>query len=251
MIYASALVIPDLHVPYEDKKAVNLMYKVAKDLPKLKEVVMLGDVLDYYSVSSHLKSPEIGSILRNEVELGRSFLDRLREKFPKQTIKFIEGNHEFRLQRYIKANAPDLNGLLTTQDLLGLDRLDIDWIPYGPHQLTHILDIPDLCARHEPYSMSANFMRQTAMKIHKSLMFGHTHQSAYRSTRNAMGKRVKVYSCGHMVDERHPCFDYYRSAKPWEKGFAVVYKTKNEWFVDQLNISDEYEVIYRGKSYRV
>ncbi len=251
MIYATALVIPDLHVPYEDKKALKLMYKVAKDLPKLKQVILLGDVLDFYSMSSHLKSPNIESILKNEIDCGKQFLQKLRSKFPSQNIKFIEGNHEFRLQRYIKKNAPDLNGLLSTPELLDLDYLDIDWIPYGPEQLAQVLEIEDLCARHEPYSMSINFIRQTASKIHKSLMFGHTHQAAFRSTKNAMGKRVSVYSCGHMVQENHPCFDYYRSAKPWQKGFAIVYQTKNDWFVEQVNISDNYEVIYHGKSYRV
>ena len=251
MIYSSALIVPDLHVPFEDKKAVKLMYKVAKDLKKLKQIVLLGDVLDFYSVSSHLKSPQISDILENEIDAGYNFLAKMRNKFLDVEIKFIEGNHENRLTRYINKNSPDLTGLLKTEDLLDLEYLDIEWIPYGPEQLTQILDIDDLCARHEPYSMSVNYMRQTAMKVHKSLMFGHTHQAAYRSIRNAMGKRVKVWSCGHLVQEKHPCFNYYRSSKPWEKGFCIVHKTKNEWFVDQITISDDYEVIYNGKSYRV
>jgi predicted phosphodiesterase len=50
------LLISDVHVPYHDKKAFNLVLEVGKKL-KVDQVVIGGDFIDNYSVSSHDKNP--------------------------------------------------------------------------------------------------------------------------------------------------------------------------------------------------
>lgn len=211
---------------------------------------MLGDVLDYYSVSNYAKDPGIDAMLKREIEEGRKFLQKIRDNFPKQVIKYLEGNHEHRLQKFIHKNSPALSGLLHTQDLLELKKNNILWYAYGPNQICSVLGLHDLGARHEPYSHSVNYLRQTAIGIHRSLLFGHTHSMAALSTVNKMGKRIRVFSCGHLADIKHPCFNYYKSAKPWEIGFAVVFKTKKDWFVNQVTITENYEAVFNGKTFR-
>ena len=73
-----ALIIPDCHIPYEDKRAYDLMLEVAKDVDP-DEIVILGDYADFYAVNSHGKDAELGgSVLMDEVF---EVIQRLKELF--------------------------------------------------------------------------------------------------------------------------------------------------------------------------
>lgn len=127
-----ALVIPDTHRPYHDKKAYNLMMAVAADL-KPQEIVILGDYADFYCVSSHSKDPRVLSILTDEVQDVLDGLDELDKAFPGANKVFIEGNHEYRLERYLTDKAPALFGVTDTEHLLKLNqRPNWKFRPYGP-----------------------------------------------------------------------------------------------------------------------
>ena len=72
------LIVPDVHVPYHDKRAWELMLAVGKDL-KPQVLVSLGDMMDFYSVSSHSKNPNRVS------QLGNRFL------IPAQKVPAVGG----------------------------------------------------------------------------------------------------------------------------------------------------------------
>ncbi len=90
------LILPDCHFPYVDRRAWNLMLRVAADFAP-DQIVTMGDFADFYSVSSHSKDPERVNKLGHEVKSVNAALDQLdllgkgRRKKIKKT--FISGNH--------------------------------------------------------------------------------------------------------------------------------------------------------------
>src|SRR6476620_1427559 len=125
----TTFVIPDCHFPFEDKKAWSLVLKAIKETQPSR-VVTLGDFLDCYSVSSFPKSPDRRAGLGSEIDAGNRALDQLSEAAGKAEIVFIEGNHCFRLQRYIAEKAPELFDLVEISALLGIKKRGWKWVPY-------------------------------------------------------------------------------------------------------------------------
>ena len=68
------------------------MLKVAKDFNP-DEVVLLGDFLDFYSVSSHKKDPRLQTMLKFEIEQGNKYLDQLDDLFPNKEKIYIDTKH--------------------------------------------------------------------------------------------------------------------------------------------------------------
>jgi hypothetical protein len=130
----TALIIPDCHVPFADQRAYNLMLSVAQEIPDLSELVILGDYADFYAVSSHGKHPEYMHVLMDEVSQVRKELERLAKMFPNTKRVFLQGNHEYRLERYIYDKCPDLFGIVDTPTILELKTLGYEYVPYGPSQ---------------------------------------------------------------------------------------------------------------------
>ena len=105
------LLWPDTHIPYHDKKAVDLILKVAKKW-KPDTIVLGGDFIDNYSVSSHDRDPNRSLKLDIEVEETIKYLKIIKELKAKKNI-FIAGNHEWRLERYLMSVAPELNNIVS------------------------------------------------------------------------------------------------------------------------------------------
>ena len=52
----STFVISDLHIPYQDDKALNILYKIQSKL-RPKEVVITGDLFDFPKISRFKTDP--------------------------------------------------------------------------------------------------------------------------------------------------------------------------------------------------
>ena len=72
----SILFIPDTHVPYVDKRAFDLMLKVARDV-KVSTIVYLGDFGDFYAVSSHDKDPSRKVSFMEELRIVNQYMDKV------------------------------------------------------------------------------------------------------------------------------------------------------------------------------
>jgi predicted phosphodiesterase len=100
------LILSDIHIPYQDNNAI--IAACEEGLRQGVDTVYLnGDILDFHKLSNHEKDPNKRS-MSEELEAGRTFLAWLREAFPTQTIYYITGNHEFRIERYLRVKAPEL-----------------------------------------------------------------------------------------------------------------------------------------------
>src|SRR5438045_4506784 len=104
------LFVPDTHAPYYDDRAWRLMMKAARVF-KPNIIVHMGDLCDFYKVSSHSKDPDRFNF-EYEITVCNKLLDDLDSLRANKKI-FIEGNHEDRLRRYLHDNAPDLKSFVS------------------------------------------------------------------------------------------------------------------------------------------
>src|SRR5437667_3838140 len=94
-------------------------------------LILNGDLQDFWEISSYDLSPRSGTEFKREIEIGRSILRSFRRSLPHARITWVEGNHEFRLRKYLIQNAKELYGLpgVSVHDIFDLRRLEIEYVP--------------------------------------------------------------------------------------------------------------------------
>lgn len=244
-----ALIIPDTHIPYHDKRAYKLMIKAAKDI-KPDEIVILGDYADFYCVSSHTKDPSVFGLLIDEVDAVNKHLDELDDLFPKAKKIFIQGNHEFRFERYLQDKAPALFGITSVEHLLKINlRSNWKFINYGPRQKYKVLG-SYLTARHEPLSSSA---KATATKALCSLVYGHIHRIEESHIVGLDDKNHVCFSVGWLGDKTlDKIYSYVKGHHQWQMGFGIVSVDDDSgyFYHEKIHILDNYTCVVDGKLYR-
>lgn len=243
-----ALVIPDCHIPYEDKRAYDLMLTVAKDIDP-DEIVILGDYADFYAVNSHGKDAELGgALLMDEVYEVIQRLKEIKTIFPRAKKVYIEGNHEYRLARYINSKCPDLYGVVDIQSILELNLLGYEYVPYGPNQKYQVLG-SKLIARHEPLAGGKHVAQNTVEKAMHSVIFGHTHRIQEAQIVTIHGENYRGISSGWLGDTSHKVMQYVRGHHQWAHGFSVVHVLDDgTWFNSLIHIVN-YKCYYNGYVY--
>lgn len=244
-----ALVIPDTHVPYHSKRGLDIVLEVAASISDLSEIVILGDFADFYAVNSHGKHPALLHTLIKEVEEVNACLDMIDAAFPSIRKVYLEGNHEYRLERYIHQNASALFGVTQWDHLFKLDKRP-NWkaVDYGPFQYHKVLG-SDLFARHEPYSMSSAKASLAASSC--DLVYGHIHRVEETLTRRPDGSKVVNFSPGWLGDGRKKdVFGYVKRPPSWEMAFSVVESEGRSFEYEIIKFDEKIRCRYNGKLYR-
>lgn len=121
------VVLSDIHFPYQDDKAIKAVYKFLEQHP-VDTIILNGDILDFYDVSSFDKDPSRINSLQKEIDMANKFFSQLRKRHSGRII-FIGGNHDAdRLERYLKKH-PELYSLnaLKIDRILNLNEYGIDF----------------------------------------------------------------------------------------------------------------------------
>jgi len=240
------LIVSDAHIPYEDKKAFNLMLKAATDL-KPKHIYIIGDFLDFYSVSDHSKDPNRALNLGKEIDAGLAALDRLDAlKAPRKT--YLGGNHEDRLTRYLQNKAPELFDIVSIPDLLQLHKRGWRYVPYkadtqlGKLNLTHDVGV---AGRYSVFQCLDTYQH--------SVVTGHSHRLGYIVEGNAKGEHKLSAQFGWLGDAK--AVDYMCRAKVnknWALGFGVGYLNPKTGLVYMVPVPIiKYSCVVNGKLYQV
>lgn len=116
------LILSDLHYPYHCPKYVKLATKIIKEL-NVDGLVQLGDAVDAFQISTYSKDPTRRNLLVEDISDYKQQLNEwARHLKAGAAIHLLEGNHEYRLSRYIANQARDLHGLVPDwPTLLGID----------------------------------------------------------------------------------------------------------------------------------
>jgi hypothetical protein len=212
------LLLCDIHAPYHDKRAIDLVLDVARDLHPT-HLILLGDAADFYSVSAHSKSPARAQRMAWELDEVNALLDRLDATGACDRV-YHGGNHEDRLDRYIRDRAPDLDGVVDgVPGLLRLRQRGWTYVPYKrDHSLGKLHTTHDVgqCGRYSVYRCLDTYQHTVAS--------GHAHRMAYVVEGNATAEVKLSAQFGWLGDVE--AIDYMhrvKALKDWALGFGVGY----------------------------
>lgn len=246
-----AIIIPDTHAPYHDKRAWKILQQVClKHKKEISEIVFLGDFADFYAVNSHGRHPTVMNVLIEEIETVNSMLDWFDQHFPSVKKVFLEGNHEYRLERYLMNNAPALFGVTATYDLLNFAKRPCwNFVSYGSNQSWRVLG-SKLKARHEPLGSSA---KATATKALCSLVYGHIHRIERQHMVGLDGTDHMCFSVGWLGDKKKDkVFGYTKHPAQWQLGFGMVWvdqKTRY-FYANTIQILENYTCVVDGEIFK-
>src|ERR1035437_5383082 len=211
------LFIPDCHIPYHDLDAFNLMLKAGK-IFKPDHTVILGDFADFYGVSSHSKDPNRALKLKEEIESVKKALDQVKTLKAKNNV-FVSGNHEDRLERYLRDRAPELFNFISIPKILELKEKGFSYTPkkqaykIGKLNVTHDTGV---AGRFAHYKALDTFQH--------NVIIGHTHRIGYAVEGDAQGQRHLGAMFGWLGDVNE--IDYMhqvKARKEWSLGFGIGY----------------------------
>lgn len=225
------LVMSDLHIPYHDEdaieQAIDYGFKNGID-----NVILLGDVCDFFAVSRWLKDPEERNLSR-ELMLTRQMLGYIRQQIPNGRIVYKEGNHEERWSAYMYTKAPEICGVteFEMRNLLEFSKWGIEhcesrrMIKAGKH-LT-------LIHGHEKFGgSSVNPARGLFNQLGVCAIMGHHHQSSGHSQKNADDKFLACWSLGCLCDLKPD----YAPINKWNHGFGILQLKGNDFHFENLRI---------------
>lgn len=219
----SWVIIPDVHVPFHDNRALAVVAQIIRILDPY-GILQIGDLLDAYSLSRFPKDPRLMVKLQDEVDKARGILAAWRIIAPNAKMVLLEGNHSFRIRRTLWESPPAAQALLTLEavqealtwpKLLGLKELRIEHVPYG--ELYHL---PKMVAKHgelvrsqAAYSAAAEHRKEGISGIS-----GHTHRIGLFCSSDHNGAQTWL-EVGHVCDLVK--MDYVRRPN-WQQGCAVI-----------------------------
>lgn len=208
-------VLPDIHCPFHDKKAVNLAIQVIKDFePDI--LVQIGDLADFYALSAHRKNPSKSKGFLHELNQVLALMDELDDLAPRKI--FTEGNHCNRLQRYLFDRAPDLYGYFDIKMALQLDERGWEYYPYQ-----EVVEVGKVSFVHDLGFAGVNGTRQTLQAYPGDLIYGHTHRFNCYTGGNLKKQTYTCWNIGWLGDPAQ--IDYLPSVKvkqDWVKGFMLL-----------------------------
>lgn len=250
----SMLVWSDIHEPYADPHAVNVLEQITADLQP--EVLMcLGDVFDFAELSTHRSPREGGPELQDSLDRGVAHLARMRKISGAKQAYFRSGNHEDRWSRMMDQarkdirfrqllNLPKVQRALDFPTVVGFEELGYDFSPYMEGDILAwndklVFTHGDLTSKHTAMAMIG--------KYGKSVMFGHMHRIQNFTKRDLKGQE-SGWCIGCLCDLN----PHYTVFADWHQGFAIIHwkKVEGEWLydVEQIRIHNGV-AFWRGKVY--
>lgn len=233
--------VPDTHVPYHDARAFKLFLKSMKVFNP-HALIIGGDFADFYSVSSHDKNPKRVNNLLEEVEAVNIALDEIDALGIKEKY-FIEGNHEWRLERYLCTKAPELFDMFTIPELFELKERGYKFTPYKQH-----LRIGKLYVTHDTGTAGKFAHYKSQADFEDNIVINHTHRLGYTVVGNAKGKPHVGAMFGWLGDPTKADYMHrIKSLRDWAQGFGIGYmEPSGNIHLRPIPIVD-YKVIIEGK----
>lgn len=251
--YQLAVIANDFQIPFHDEKAV-LLFKLflRRELPDW--LILNGDFQDFWEISSFDCTPRTGREFREEIATGKRILRSFRRSLPRARITWIEGNHEFRLRKYLLQKARELYGLpgLSVPDIFNLERLRIEYV--ACHELAskftdNFIRLGSLYVGHfaKVSKHGAYAAKLLVEEKGVSLLQGHTHRFGAHARTTVDGRVLLGIENFSMCSRRQS----YVSHPNWQLGFSVVHfrpgNGRFHWF--PILIRPDYRFIWRNREY--
>jgi predicted phosphodiesterase len=207
------LVGSDAHYWPGEASVAHKAFVAAAKMLKPDAIVLNGDVLDGARISRHepLYNTNPPSV-KQEIEACQERLGEIEKASKNSTLFWTYGNHDVRLWRYIRINAPELEGL-PSMDLF-------DHFPGWHHGWR--VDINDSVVIKHRYASGVHAAYNNTVKSGRSVLTGHLHRLCVTPWGDYNGRRWGV-DTGTLADPSGDQFTYMEE-NPTSgcSGFAVL-----------------------------
>lgn len=251
--YQLAVIANDFQIPFHDERAL-LLFKLFLRRERPDWLILNGDFQDFWEISSFDRTPRTSKDLREEIDIGKRTLRSFRRSLPGARITWIEGNHEFRLRKYLLQNAKELYGLpgLSVPAIFDLERLGIKYV--ACHELAskftdNFIRVGNLYVGHfaKVSKHGAYAAKLLVEEKGVSLLQGHTHRFGAHARTTVDGRVLLGIENFSMCSRQQS----YVSHANWQLGFSVVYfqpgNGRFHWF--PILIRHDYRFIWRNREY--
>lgn len=249
------VVAGDFQLPFVDRKLLHLFYKFLRYF-KPDTFVINGDFVDCTDISDFSKNPKIRRPIHEEFAMAREILAEFRKILPKAEIWLLEGNHEFRMQKYLQTRAPEITQLkgMTIPEQLDLDKFNIKWVGTaeeasrwnGVHKQFGQLYIGHF---NKVSAHSAQTAKALVDKYGVSILQNHTHRSGIYHKRLLDGRQIVGVENFCMCQLKLP----YDANPNWQSGWSVVYFKEGgsgRFHIYPIHVLG-YKFIFGGREFRL
>lgn len=241
------LVWSDVHAHDEDPHAVDVCIQIGQAV-NVDEVVFAGDWFDAHAVSKYVPSPDKPARWVEERAKALPVIASARAAFAKKKAWWINGNHDLRPLRYIDSVAPQLQGLFTLPELLGIEGLDFSYP--GDNRLV-IADKLMVIHGERVRGESGASVRAEVRDHGMSVIMGHVHRRGNIEVMNTAlsrsGEQPQFgYELGCLCNLRPSYIPIERTAN-WQHGAAIVTVYDGDFIdVEPINIHQG-RAAFRGR----
>ena len=241
--HSQIFVLSDIHIPFQDDDTLaNVFDCIIDSQPQY--IVLLGDILDCYSISRFCKRPDRIRNLQHEIDVFYKLMRGLKKQIPNTEIHYVLGNHENRLEKLVLEN-PGLFGLkaLEPQKLFRLDELGIFYHKTKVKLNNFIYYHGDAVRKDASYSAKAEYMDH---KMQDGVS-GHTHRlGSYYTTYEQEPSGWFENGCLCKIEP-----DYLNDPDKanWQQGFTIVDSFDGINQATQILIN-KHKFAYNGKIYK-
>jgi predicted phosphodiesterase len=211
------LVIGDQHIGIHKVRLCEFPIRDAVRRGNIDTIIINGDFLDCSGASAHPPSRYETWSLDQEIEAGKIHLRWIRSQFPAADIYFAEGNHEYRIARYMEGHAKAFKGLraLNVESLLELDKLRINFVPYEKSiQVGSLLIMHGHQYRGGGDNVAAMLLRKACCNI----LFHDRHRKQEATMQTGRGEMIGAWAVGCLCATAAS----YALKPNWQNGYAYV-----------------------------
>jgi len=258
-LYGDHLVLNDIHLPFIDMALLDKALQVA-DILGLKQLVILGDLIDFESVSKF----DFGGdqyTLMDELYIARDYLKEMEKRFDR--ITFIRGNHDERVIKFLKrikkmfeANTKD-DEFAAYSAILGVNVSDTPWHQYKKFFESDKVVVSNYAKCEiegkyiglHPSSYSKNpptVEKQFAYKYHRHIIGTHAHMSALGFDMSADYITIQL---GGMVDKDLVFYKNMRETThpDWLPAFGWIKDKKLGYYMDHPDLMQLFDYVAIGR----
>lgn len=219
------VLLPDTQFDSHDKALTGLFAKFIGEYQP-DHLVQVGDLLDCKAPArwSKATADEFEHTLQGEIDACNKWLWEIRDVYA-GTFDVKSGNHDERIEMYIRKNAPAFASLdaLRIENLLDLDNLNVRW-----HR--NFIEIaPGWLVAHGHEGSLSRYAGGTAIglarKLGKSVVCGHTHRAGIISESTGYSGKVRTLTgmeVGHAMNIRKAAY-LPSGAANWQQALGILY----------------------------
>ncbi len=189
---------------------------------KPKIMITLGDFGDYHATSRHPKDPNRTRDLAVELDANNEALDELDALESVEDKRFIAGNHEYNVTRFLMEKAPELFNVVKVEKLLKLKERGWQYIPY--HDYTRV---GKLYLTHDTGAAGATAHVKASNDFGSNAVIGHTHRMSTNYSTTITGKAHLAAMFGWLGDRAKAEYMYKVNTRHWSLGFGTGYMEPN------------------------